>query len=221
MEKKKTVEKILRQQDLDRMRTKKRLDEKAKSVAALQTEKNSNKWQIEKQRIIEEFEKMKNSGRLNKKVLAKMGIELPDKKELKENIKNRRARSTMGSSFYNSENRSQQSLGNTMKPVKPTKPLDPIKPQNPTKPQNSQGYNTVQSPPKENNESIQNQKTQKKQAPVFKDNNKQTAATTRPNQSPPQTHKPTPYERNNNPLKSKPKPKQPVTSRTNRKSDKV
>ena len=93
MKRNRTVEKIIRQQEKDRELTKLRLEQKSQNIQKLQQEKNSNKWAIEKQKIIDEFEKMKKSGKLNYKTLTKMGVELPTKNEIKENLKVKGTRS--------------------------------------------------------------------------------------------------------------------------------
>jgi len=94
MEKKKNVERILTQQEKMRKLTLKRIEQKSINIQALQKEKNSNKWAIEKQRIIDEFEKMKKTGKLNHKTLSKLGVELPSKKEIKENLKMKNTRTS-------------------------------------------------------------------------------------------------------------------------------
>ena len=94
MEKKRNVNKILDQQEKERQNTLKRLEQKSRSIQALQKEKNSNKWAIEKQNIVDQFEKMKKTGRINVKVLNKMGVELPSKKELKESLKMKTTRAS-------------------------------------------------------------------------------------------------------------------------------
>lgn len=87
IEKKNNVKRIITQQEKVRQQTLKRIEQKSITIQALQKEKNSNKWAIEKQKIIDDFEKMKKTGKINSKTLSKLGIELPSKKEIKESLK--------------------------------------------------------------------------------------------------------------------------------------
>jgi hypothetical protein len=112
MEKKSNVNKILKEQEKERQRTLKRIERKSQQIQTLQLEQNSNKWQIEKQKIIEQCEKMKKTGKIDKRVLSKLGVELPDKKTLKQQLKNRRSSGGFGSP-RNMNSKSQASLNKT------------------------------------------------------------------------------------------------------------
>lgn len=199
MEKKRNVEKILKQQEKERQNTLKRLEHKSQQIQQLQQEKNSNKWQIEKQKIVEEFEKMKKTGRINHKKLLKMGVSLPDKKSLKEQLKNRHSQSSLGSTQNMSSSKSTLSkTGNNRHSQK--------------------AFHTVESPQKSSKiDPIQNVKTHSPKE-EFKNHNKATFSNPKPAQTKPKVvekkprvtetkpkGKPTPYETNNNPMKLKKK----------------
>ena len=197
-EKRGNVKKILKEQDKERMRTLERLEQKGRFIMALQQEKNSNKWQIEKQRIVEAFEKMKSTGKLNFKTLSQMGVTLPDKKAIKENLKNRRARSVLGDSLNNSDTRSQRHFNQTMASTNASRPIENSKP-------------VAKITPKTHRDSVPDSESSAKSS--FKTQPKP-VSTTNSHPKPVVHSKPshhskpkpqiTPYERSNNPPKSKP-----------------
>lgn len=163
MKRNNTVKKIIKQQEKDREMTKLKLEQKAQNIHKLQQEKNSNKWQIEKQKIIDEFEIMKKTGKLNYKTLTKMGVELPTKKEIKENLKLKGTRTSTNRSISSSMGGSQKVLNSNQ-----DKKSSTVRPEN-----DKINVNKIK-PDESKNEEINNQKTintKSKSKADFKDNN--------------------------------------------------
>lgn len=163
MKRNNTVEKIIRQQEKDREMTKLKLEQKAQNIHRLQQEKNSNKWQIEKQKIIDEFEIMKKTGKLNYKTLTKMGIEIPTKKEIKENLKAKGTRSGFNRSMSSSMGGSQKVLHSNSEKKSST-----------VRPENNDINVKNKKPDEPKKDKINNEKelnTKSKSKADFKDNN--------------------------------------------------
>lgn len=173
------------------------MDQKSQNIQKLQQEKNSNKWQIEKQKIVDEFEKMKKTGRINYKTLKRMGVELLTKQEIKENLKLKGARSGFSMSQSTSIVQNGQ-FDNT------NKNLSTIQPRN--------NYNTVKTADSNkngqmNNQTIPNNKSKPKID--SKDNNKNNPNPLKPigykqKVATPEKFKASPYTKKNNVLKQSP-----------------
>ena len=175
------------------------MDQKSQNIQKLQQEKNSNKWQIEKQKIVDEFEKMKKTGRINYKTLKRMGVELPTKQEIKENLKQKGSKS--GFSMSQSMGIHQNGhIDNT------NKNLSTIQPRN--------NYNTVKTADSTKNGQMNNQMIpNNKSKPKIdsKDNNKNNPKPLKPigykqKVATPEKFKVSPYTKKNNVLKQSPTP---------------
>jgi hypothetical protein len=183
------------------------LDQKSQNVQKLQQEKNSNKWQIEKQKIVDEFEKMKKTGKLDYKSLKRMGVELPTKKEIKENLKQKGSRSgfSMSQSMGLIQNGEIDNTNNN---------LSTIQPRN--------NHNTVKTADSTSNGQINNQKilnNKSKSKIDSNDNNNNNPKPLKPTAlkqkvATPEKFKASPYTKKNNVLKQSPIPLAKIAKHT-------
>lgn len=114
-EKRHNVDKILKQQEKDRSRTLENIEQRTRCITALQKEKADllekrklikQMADIKKQQIIERIEEMKVKNKINFKTLSKLGIPVPDKEKIRENLLARTTKST----FSRTENAGSTSM---------------------------------------------------------------------------------------------------------------
>ena len=130
-EKRRNVSKILRQQERERAKTLKNIENRNRCITALQREKADllekrkiirQRADIKKQQIFEKFEEMKCKNKVNFKTLSKLGIEIPDREKIRENLKARTTLSTFSrtdnyaSTTVSQRNMKQSSFETTKKP---------------------------------------------------------------------------------------------------------